>query len=154
MTLLVISGSESLPVITLDDFIKRNCSMAGETIMSIAYGLEVQPDDDPYIKTAEQGVRPLVVAAVPGAFLVDVLPFLKHVPEWFPGAGFQKKAKAWKKLAHTMIEVPFAAAKKNIVRHPLYLQVFWPSLLLPGCWHRPSLLYISQSSKDRRGRSG
>jgi len=97
--------------------------MAGETIMSVAYGLEVQPNDDPYIKTAEQGVRPLMVAAVPGAFLVDALPLLKHVPEWFPGAGFQKRAKEWKKLARTMVEVPFAAAKKNIqvVRHPLCL---------------------------------
>ena len=92
--------------------------MAGETIMSIAYGLEIQPDDDPYVKTAEQGVRPLMAAAIPGAFLVDAFPFLKQVPKWFPGAGFQKKAKAWKKLARIMIEVPFAVAKKNIVRHP------------------------------------
>jgi hypothetical protein len=99
--------------------------MAGETIISIAYGLEVKPDDDPYVKTAEQGVRPLMAAAIPGAFLVDAFPFLKQVPEWFPGAGFQKKAKAWKKLARIMIEVPFAAAKKNIVRHPFCWQGFF-----------------------------
>ena len=99
--------------------------MAGETIMSIAYGLEVQDKNDPYIKTAEQGVHPLVAAGVPGAFLVDALPFLKYVPEWFPGVGFQKKAKAWKKLARAMIEVPFAAAKENIVRHPPCPQVFF-----------------------------
>jgi len=118
--------------------------MAGETIMSIAYGLEVQADNDPYIRTAEEGVHPLVAAGVPGAFLVDALPFLKYVPEWFPGAGFQKKAKAWKKLARTMIEVPFAAAKKNIVRHPAYLRVaFCPDYYLPGCWRLPSLLYIT-----------
>ncbi|KAF8884723.1 cytochrome P450 [Gymnopilus junonius] len=97
-----------------DDFIGSLRHMAGETIMSVAYGLEVLPKNDPYIKTAEQGVHPLVAAAVPGAFLVDILPILKYVPEWMPGAGFQKKAKEWKKLARTMIDVPFAAAKKNI----------------------------------------
>jgi hypothetical protein len=118
--------------------------MAGETIMSIAYGLEVQPDNDPYIKTAEQGVHPLVAAGVPGVFLVDALPSLKYIPEWVPGAGFQKKAKAWKKLARAMIEAPFAAAKRNIVRHPPRSQVvFCPHCYLPGCWCLPSLLYIT-----------
>ena len=91
--------------------------MAGETIMSVAYGLDVQPNDDPYIETAEQGVRPMMAAAIPGAFLVDMVPSLKYVPEWFPGAGFQKKAKAWKKHARTMVEAPFAAAKENVVCH-------------------------------------
>jgi hypothetical protein len=104
--------------------------MAGETIMSIAYGLDVLPRDDPYIKTAEQGVRPLMVAAIPGAFLVDLLPFLKYIPEWFPGAGFQRKAKAWKKLARDMIEVPFAAAKHNIVRHPPTILLVYVFLFL------------------------
>lgn len=90
--------------------------MAGETIMSVAYGLDVQPQNDPYISTAEQGVHPLVAAAVPGAFLVDTLPFLKYVPEWMPGAGFQTKAREWKKLARRMVEVPYEAAKQRIVR--------------------------------------
>jgi hypothetical protein len=125
--------------------------MAGETIMSIAYGLEVQANNDPYIKTAEQGVHPLAAAAVPGAFLVDTLPFLKYIPEWFPGADFKRKAKGRKKLARAMIEVPFAAAKKNIVRHPACLRVaFCPDCYLPGCWRLPSLLYITLSSKDGR----
>ena len=84
--------------------------------MSVAYGLDVQPQNDPYITTAEQGVHSLVVAAVPGAFLVDALPFLKYVPEWMPGAGFQTKAREWKKLARRMVEVPYEAAKQRIVR--------------------------------------
>lgn len=97
-----------------DDIIGNLRHMAGETIMSVAYGLDVQPQNDPYIATAEQGVHPLVVAAVPGAFLVDTLPFLKFVPEWIPGAGFQTKAREWKKLARRMVEVPYKAAKQRI----------------------------------------
>ena len=123
--------------------------MAGETIMSIAYGLEVQPENDFYIKTAEEGIHPLAVAGVPGTFLVDALPFLKYIPEWFPGAGFHKKAKAWKKLARAMVEVPFSAAKKNIVRNPACLQaIFRLHCYLPGRWRLPSLLYITQSSEN------
>lgn len=28
--------------------------------------------------------------ATPGRFLVETFPFLRYVPEWFPGAGFQR----------------------------------------------------------------
>lgn len=88
--------------------------------MSVAYGLDVQPLDDPYIKTAELGVRGLVTAAVPGSFLVDIFPFLKYVPEWMPGAGFKKKAREWRKWARDMVEVPYEAAKENIVSPSLH----------------------------------
>lgn len=50
-------------------------SMAGENILSITYGIDVQPANDPYINLAEKAVFSLVTAAVPGAFLVDSIPF-------------------------------------------------------------------------------
>ncbi|TEB22313.1 cytochrome P450 [Coprinellus micaceus] len=86
--------------------------MAGETIMSLSYGIDIQPKDDPYIQTSTEGVHPLMAAGVPGAFLVDTLPVLKYVPSWFPGASFKTKARHWKVLARTMIEMPFAASKE------------------------------------------
>lgn len=95
-------------------------SMAGETIMSIAYGLPIQPKDDIYIRTAEQGVHPLVAAAVPGAYLVDMLPWLKYVPEWMPGAGFQKNAREWGELAMRMVNLPFADAKRRIASYNIH----------------------------------
>jgi len=89
--------------------------MAGETIISIAYGLDVLPNDDPYITTAEKGVHSAVVAAVPGTFLVDTFPWLKYVPDWMPFAGFKRKAKEWHKLTLAMVENPFEAGKRKIV---------------------------------------
>ncbi|KAG6908818.1 hypothetical protein DXG01_003171 [Tephrocybe rancida] len=97
-----------------DDLIGNLRQMAGETIMAIAYGLKVQPKNDPYIATAAQGVHPLVAAAVPGAFLVDSIPILKYVPDWVPFAGFKRKAKHWRKFALDMINLPYEAAKRNI----------------------------------------
>lgn len=44
-----------------------------------------------------------------------MIPILKYVPEWFPGAGFQRQAKAWKKETEDTFELPWAAAKKFIV---------------------------------------
>lgn len=47
-------------------------SMAGETIMSITYGIEVLPEDDPYIKGAEEAIEPPITSTIPGTFLVDI----------------------------------------------------------------------------------
>lgn len=89
--------------------------MAGATIMSVGYGLDVETQNDPYITTAERSVHHLFEAAVPGAFLVDSIPSLKKVPEWIPGAGFKKKAREWRVLSQKMVTLPFKAAKSNIV---------------------------------------
>uniref|UniRef100_A0A8H7XS06 O-methylsterigmatocystin oxidoreductase n=1 Tax=Psilocybe cubensis TaxID=181762 RepID=A0A8H7XS06_PSICU len=88
--------------------------MTGEAIISIAYGLDVLPENDPYIHLAEKANEGPVEAVVPGAFLVDMLPFLKYVPAWVPGAGFQKKAAKWKALGQAMINVPFEKTKENM----------------------------------------
>ncbi|KAG5636290.1 hypothetical protein H0H81_008519 [Sphagnurus paluster] len=88
--------------------------MAAEIIMLVAYGIQVQDKDDPFIIAAERGARPLSIAGVAGTFLVDVLPVLKHVPEWMPFAGFKHKAKEWRGYARTMLNMPFEAALLNI----------------------------------------
>ncbi|KAG6826672.1 hypothetical protein H0H93_016325, partial [Arthromyces matolae] len=97
--------------------------MAGETIMEYTYGLEIEPKNDPYVTTAFEAAHSLFTAAIPGAFLVDSLPILKYVPDWMPFADFKRKAKAWRKLAQDMVDKPFEATKKNIVRNVLLGQI-------------------------------
>lgn len=89
--------------------------MAGETILRATYGLDIQHKNDPYIKLAAKATRSLFAAAVPGAFLVDLLPILKYVPDWMPFADFKRQAKHWRKLALGMKNMPYQAAKRNIV---------------------------------------
>jgi len=40
---------------------------------------------------------------------------LKYLPEWMPGAGFQKMAREGRVLAREMIGEPYEVAKKSIV---------------------------------------
>lgn len=54
--------------------------------------------DDEYIKTAEVAAEGLIKAMVPGAFLVELFPFLGHLPSWLPGA--RSKKFAMKYLPH------------------------------------------------------
>ena len=84
--------------------------------MKIGYGIAVRETNDPYISVAEEVLDGLTRAGVPGAFLVDLIPILKYVPSWFPGAGFQKKAARWREVNRIMAEKPFRHVKEQLVR--------------------------------------
>ncbi|KAJ4485415.1 cytochrome P450 [Lentinula aciculospora] len=86
--------------------------MTGTIILAVAYGIDVQPKNDPNIAAAEKMIAVLNTAGIPGAFLVDVFPILKYVPHWFPGASFQRKARKWNGILAATITPPFMKVKK------------------------------------------
>ena len=99
---------------------KKKISLFSATVMKIAYGIDVQDNDDPYISLAEEALHGLNQAATPGAFWVDLFPILKYVPSWFPGAGFQRKAAYWREVNATMVEKPFRYVKEQLVGKPVF----------------------------------
>ncbi|KAJ7454671.1 cytochrome P450 [Mycena latifolia] len=99
---------------TPDDYAKHFQHVVSAAIMSIAYGLDVRPSDDPYLNAAQAAVRAMSMAGVPGRFLVDIIPALKYIPSWFPGAGFKRKAAEWNKLVKHMVDRPFMDAKRAV----------------------------------------
>lgn len=78
--------------------------------LSLAYGLQIQQTDDPFIELVETAAKSISAAASFGAFFVDVIPILKYVPEFVPGAGFQKKARIWRKIQEDFREVPYSSS--------------------------------------------
>lgn len=48
--------------------------------MDITYGIEVLPENDPYILAAEAAVDGLTTASLLGAFLSDAIPLLVFLP--------------------------------------------------------------------------
>ena len=81
----------------------------------MTYGIDVQPYNDPYIKIAEEALASISELLIPGNFLVDIIPILKYVPEWFPGARFQRKAAVMRKHAAIMRNATFAATEELMV---------------------------------------
>jgi hypothetical protein len=75
----------------------------------------VRPYNDPYIKTAEEAVEAAAELLIAGAFLVDIIPILKYVPAWFPGAKFQSKAAIMRKHATRVRNATFAATEELMV---------------------------------------
>ncbi|PPQ89157.1 hypothetical protein CVT25_006529 [Psilocybe cyanescens] len=90
-----------------EDFMRSSRHMFAATIMKEVYGITVKNASDPYITSAEKALTALAYAGVPGRFLVDVIPALKYIPSWFPGARFKKKAAQWKEVNPEVVEKPF-----------------------------------------------
>jgi hypothetical protein len=75
----------------------------------------VQPKNDPFIDIAEQAMYGLGRTLNSGSYLVDQIPVLKHLPDWFPGAGFKAQAKEWSKPAAAMPVLTFDFVKDAMV---------------------------------------
>ena len=77
--------------------------------------INVRPYNDPYIKIAEEAIGALNELFIPNAFLVDIIPILKYLPEWFPGAKFQRKAAVMREQVATIRNKTFAATEELMV---------------------------------------
>jgi len=85
----------------------------------MTYSISVRPYNDPYIAIAEESAAALAEIVISGAFLVDIIPILKYVPDWFPGAKFKRKAAMMRTYLKKMRNATCAATKKLMVFTPL-----------------------------------
>ncbi|KAF9449657.1 cytochrome P450 [Macrolepiota fuliginosa MF-IS2] len=97
------------------DFHQHIRNAVGGIILSLAYGLRIQRFDDPWIRLAEMTLHTTTEAAVVGRYLVDIIPALKYVPEWMPGAGFQKVGREGRKIVNYFFNRLYDAAVQEII---------------------------------------
>ena len=101
----------------------------GATILRISYGIEATDTGDEYIAIGERAVEGPTDALVLGALWVEFLPILRHLPSWFPGASYQRKAAKWRQAAMALKHTPFEKAMSDFVSvEPSMIDVL-PSLL-------------------------
>jgi len=82
-------------------------------ILESVYGIQVQHHDDPYVRKLEIALS-AVEGIIAGAYLVDMFPILRHLPEWMPGATFKKRTSVWRKYITECLELPFQEARRRI----------------------------------------
>ncbi|PPQ96482.1 hypothetical protein CVT26_010476 [Gymnopilus dilepis] len=87
---------------------------AGAVILRISHGYEVQEKDDPFVTLADLATEQFSLSTTPGGFLVNLIPALRHVPSWFPGAGFKRTAKEWARTLAVMAEGPHQFVKQQM----------------------------------------
>lgn len=84
-------------------------------MLKITYGYSIEPEKaDPLVAMIDQFMHRISLAYVPLSWAVDLLPFLRYLPEWMPGAGFKKTAREWRKIADDVADVPYAAVRRQM----------------------------------------
>ncbi|KIJ04516.1 hypothetical protein PAXINDRAFT_22188 [Paxillus involutus ATCC 200175] len=79
---------------------------AGAIILKVTYGYTVQADEDPFVELANRAMANVSLVTTPGAFLVDLIPALRYLPEWFPGTRFLQDAKKYRQLVKETVTRP------------------------------------------------
>ncbi|KAL1711116.1 cytochrome P450 [Schizophyllum commune] len=92
-------------------FREHGVHMSGSLVLAVAYGFHAKPDNDPIVRAANDAIEVFNLAASPSAYLVNLIPALKYVPEWVPGAGFKRQARVWRPLYGRMVDAPFEFVK-------------------------------------------
>ncbi|KAI0642611.1 CyP450 monooxygenase [Trametes meyenii] len=72
------------------DIVELSRHLFGATIMDVAYGIQVAEENDPYIALARRSAAVFTDIVIPGKYLAEVIPLLKHLPSWFPGAASKR----------------------------------------------------------------
>lgn len=88
---------------------------SGSLMLETLYGYTANAKGrDPLVVLINKFMAAFNDAAVPGAWLIDVIPWLKYVPDWMPGAGFKKTARVYKKLWDDVTGVPFEFSEEQM----------------------------------------
>lgn len=93
--------------------------------MCVSYGIEVDEESTgiDYIQIAEESLTVFSEIFVPGKYLVETFPILRHVPGWMPGAAFKRNSTAWKRIHSRLVEIPWMKTKEALVRGTDYRRV-------------------------------
>ena len=83
--------------------------------MKVSYGIDVMEENDPYVDAAEEAVRSASEGLVPGKFLVEFFPFLRHIPSWIPGASSQRLFQKWQAAGERLKNFPFEYVQNSMV---------------------------------------
>jgi cytochrome P450 len=87
---------------------------ASSVILSIAYGIKITEDDDPYLVLADRIASHFAHGGSPGATLVDIAPFLRKLPAWVRVFRSLNFARDHYPIIREFHEAPFAAVKARM----------------------------------------
>ncbi|KAJ7085397.1 cytochrome P450 [Mycena belliarum] len=88
---------------------------AAAMVLHLTYGYQIKEDtNDPFVDLADKAMAEFSEVMRPGAFLIDVLPILRYVPSWFPGANFKHIAERYGNSCDDLAEIPLAYVREQM----------------------------------------
>ncbi|KAM5532989.1 hypothetical protein V8D89_013331 [Ganoderma adspersum] len=101
-------------------------------LLKNVYGIGLTEDHSKYAATFDVSSEGVSQGLVPGKYLVDLLPFLRHVPKWVPGFAWQADFERWRGAVHDVRNVPFASTKEAMARGESLESMVAKTLTLDG----------------------
>lgn len=83
-------------------------------MLKLAYGFQIGGRDDKFVHALEESMAIIEELTTPGKYLVEVVPILRFLPSWFPGAGFKRHAEAMKAKMERTNKAPFVWTQNKI----------------------------------------
>ncbi|KAF8208378.1 cytochrome P450 [Mycena galopus ATCC 62051] len=123
---VLLSGLVETP----DNFIPLIKTYVASIALKIAYGYDVSTDNDFFVTLIEDGARAMGALNLP-FFYIEIFPFLRFLPSWFPLARFKRVMRASKKVLDDVKTVPFQWAKTKI-ESGMYSDSFFSQYFLPN----------------------
>lgn len=99
---------------TPEKFMEHIHLMAGSVAIRMVYGCKVDSKNDPLARSAEQVMAIFADLGAPGKWVVEIIPLLRYLPTWFPGATFHKAVAAWKPAIREYEEDTFNFVKQQL----------------------------------------
>ena len=88
---------------------------SGAIILKTIYGYTIEPHGaDPVVMVADKALAQFSRSSVPGAYLVDIIPALRYLPDWFPGTEFKQTANFHAKTVGDFARWPYEFLKRQM----------------------------------------
>ncbi|KIJ65809.1 hypothetical protein HYDPIDRAFT_109838 [Hydnomerulius pinastri MD-312] len=97
-----------------EEWIKHGRRFAGGIVLKMAYGYTAEIENDPLVKLVDDAMDQFSETTAPNAFMVDIIPILRYVPQWIPGAGWKQKAAAYRRTLTDTLNVPYNLVKQHM----------------------------------------
>ncbi|OBT75741.1 hypothetical protein VF21_05955 [Pseudogymnoascus sp. 05NY08] len=96
----------------LFDHIRRE---AGSVILKTTYGYTAESHGrDPFVDLAGETMAGFAEAVIPGKWAVDVMPFLRYLPDGFPGTAFKGTGRQMADTLKQCVDQPYEFVKQQM----------------------------------------
>ncbi|KAF8889555.1 cytochrome P450 [Gymnopilus junonius] len=96
------------------NFEQHNKMFSISVALITMFGYEIKSLEDPCIVAAEESIRLAGPLLFPGGSWLNIVPALRYIPSWFPGAVTRKVAAKVRELTEEVWRIPFEDVKRRV----------------------------------------
>ncbi|TCD64487.1 hypothetical protein EIP91_004048 [Steccherinum ochraceum] len=101
-----------LSILTSPQYTRKHARLyVTSTIFYVTYGKKITSMDDEYVRIAQIALEGGSIASIVGAFWIEYLPILRHIPTWVPGTVSMKTIAKYRPYLMDMVNKPFEEVK-------------------------------------------